>query len=284
MRPIESKVEVAGVGVAVYEWPGAGRPLFFVHATGFHSRCWDQVITNLPGRQCYAVDLRGHGRSDKPTPPYDWKDIGAEVAAVARQLGLQGAIGIGHSMGGHTVTYAAALHPDLFSSLLLIDPVILPKERYGGPPRSEHFSARRRNEWSSPEEMYDRFKDRAPFSDWAPAVLRDYCEYGLLPAADGNGYVLACPPRIEASYYEQNGTGDIYDEIATIQLPTLILRAGFRPEPGTMDFRGSPTVPDLVTYFAHGRDVLLSTYTHFIPMEAPALIADYVRELETQGS
>src|SRR5215216_1345039 len=107
--PVRSQVAVNGVELALFEWPGAGPPLLFAHAAGFHARCWDQVIGRLPGRHCYAVDLRGHGRSSKPPPPYDWRRFGEDVAALARALGLAGALGVGHSTGGHAVTLAAAL-------------------------------------------------------------------------------------------------------------------------------------------------------------------------------
>ena len=33
-------------------------------------------------------------------------------------------------------------------------------------------------------------------------MLADYCTYGLLLAADGEGFELACPPALEASVYQ----------------------------------------------------------------------------------
>src|SRR5437763_6036933 len=113
---------VRGVNLAVWDWPGAGPTILFAHATGFHGRCWDQVIRSLPGRRAIAVDLRGHGRSAKPAPPYRWRAFGHDLVEVARQLDLTGAVGVGHSMGGHSIALAAALLPRTFSALLLLDP------------------------------------------------------------------------------------------------------------------------------------------------------------------
>src|SRR3954454_6043345 len=126
MRPTLTTMAVNGLDLAVWDWPGAGPPILFAHATGFHGRCWDAVIRRLPGRRAIAVELRGHGRSAKPDPPYRWSDFGADVAEVARQLDLLGAVGVGHSMGGHSMAIAAARRPEAFSSLLLVDPVIFP--------------------------------------------------------------------------------------------------------------------------------------------------------------
>lgn len=269
-----------GVELQLFEWPGDGPDVFFAHATGFHARCWDRVIERLPGVHAYALDMRGHGRSDKPAPPYPWANFGRDVAAVARQIGLNGALAVGHSKGGHAVTLAASLEPGIFAKLLLVDPVIGPRAgRPGGSAEGDHFAARRRNEWGSPEEMFDRFKDRPPFSGWDPEVLRDYCEYGLLPNPAGEGYVLACPPEIEAATYAGAMATDIYPAIESLTIPVRILRARQRTEGGPMDMSSSPTAPDLASHFQHAEDIFLPQYSHFIPMEDPELVARHVLEM-----
>ncbi len=273
-----------GLDVCVFEWPGDGPAVFLAHATGFHARCWDQVVARLPGRHCYAIDFRGHGRSAKPEPPYIWRYFGEDVVAVAEQLGVEGAIGVGHSKGGHAVTYAAAHRPESFAGLLLLDPVIMTEAAYEGfrpaAPGDEHFAARRRNEWSSPAEMYERFKDREPFSRWDSDVLRDYCNYGLLP--EGDGYVLACPPRIEADVYANAQGTNIYAEIERIDAPVRILRgrprviaAGEMPR----DMSASPTAPDLAAHFKNVSDYPMPGATHFFPMEDPGLVAQQIEEM-----
>lgn len=137
-------VVLDGIELAYWEWPGAGPPLLFVHATGFHGRSWDQVIRHFPGRLAIAPDLRGHGRSAKPDPPYHWQAFGADVAHLAEALDLRGAVGIGHSMGGHSLVAAAARRPETFASLVLVDPTIFTRERYGRDPLDASFIARRR--------------------------------------------------------------------------------------------------------------------------------------------
>jgi lipase len=273
--PVETRLAVNGVEIALWEWPGEGRPILFCHATGFHARCWDHVIARLPGRHCFALDMRGHGRSSKPAPPYVWRNFGGDVAAVAKELGLSEALGVGHSMGGHAVTLAAALRPSAFAALLLVDPVIRSKGAYVGPWTEAHFVSKRRNRWASPQEMFDRFQDRPPFAAWDRGVLRDYCEYGLLP--EGDSFVLACPPAIEAGIYENSPApeSDIYPEIDTIRIPVHIVRALKKVQPG--DIMGtSPTAPELATSFLHGSDLGLPEYSHFIPMEGPDFTANLI--------
>ena len=54
--PIEASVTVNGVSLTYFEWGrgSAGDPILLAHATGFHARCWDQVVTSqakIVGRQ-----------------------------------------------------------------------------------------------------------------------------------------------------------------------------------------------------------------------------------------
>jgi lipase len=276
--PLESTIAVNGVTLCLYEWPGSEPTILLAHATGFHARCWDQVVAQLGGRRVIAVDMRGHGRSSKPEPPYNWKPFGQDMAALTRELGLKGAIGAGHSMGGHSMALAAALNPAAFSRLTLIDPVIRPRAGYIGPWVGSGFVAKRRNKWASAEEMYDRFRDRAPFLYWNPNVLHDYCEYGLVPDANG-GFQLACPPEIEASIYEHSTVPEsmIFDEIAAIDIPVRVVRSGKNARKDFADsFDASPTAPDLARQFRHGSDLELAGFSHFIPMETPELTAQMI--------
>jgi pimeloyl-ACP methyl ester carboxylesterase len=278
--PTESTRLINGAQLRVFEWAGEGPTLFFAHATSFHARCWDQVIAALPGRHAIAFDMRGHGASDNPEGPLDWRDWGEDAAELARQLELRGAIAIGHSMGGHSVTIAAALEPERFAALLLVDPVIQQPEDYGLTETLGRETGSRRNEWASPGEMFESYQGRGPFATWDEQVLHDYCDHGLVPAPDGaEGFVLGCPPDVEAAlYFAASGT-DIYDEVATIEVPVRILRAQEPGPDGGKRFIVSPTAPDLASKFRNAQDVYLPEATHFIPMESPSLVAGHLGEL-----
>ena len=131
-RPRQGRVAVTGAELVYFECGAlAAARRLLVHATGFHARCWDGVVRALSGdfERIVALDMRGHGRSSK-TPPYDWQQFGADLAAFAEALDLDGAIGVGHSMGGHSAVQAATQAPARFSRLLLVDPVILAPDAY----------------------------------------------------------------------------------------------------------------------------------------------------------
>ena len=276
-------VNARGLDLAFWEWPGEGPPLLFVHATGFHGRIWDQSIGALQGRRALAVELRGHGRSSKPEPPYVWAEFGHDLCAVADALGIDGAIGIGHSTGGHTLVTATLERPETFAALLLIDATIFPPDFYGQNPGDFSFIERRRNLWKSPQEMIDRFRDRPPFSLWHPAVLLDYCTYGLLPR--DSDLVLACPPRIEAAVYQQANVpaSDLHLRIPVIEQPVTVVRGGIPWVPGTFNLAASPTAPDLASWFPNGRDLMLTGRTHYIPMESPEWVAEQVAAISDRA-
>ena len=273
-------VTVDGLRLAVWQWAGEDPPLLFAHATGFHARCWDQVIREFPGRRVIAMDLRGHGRSDKPEPPYHWRWFAADVAGVAEQLGLRSAIGIGHSMGGHSIVEATVMRPQTFLSLLLVDPTIFEAAYYGRPRRHDaSFILKRRNQWKRWEEMYERFHNRPPFAQWRPEVLRDYCEFGVLP--HGDEFVLACPPAVEASIYaaSNEAQANLYPLLPAIDQPVTVLR-GDRPwSLESFDLMASPTAPSLAGKFRFGRDIVLEGRNHYIPMETPELVAGEIFSL-----
>jgi len=280
-----------GIRLTWFEWGAVGDPaILLVHATGFHARCWDRTVAALPdGYRVIAVDMRGHGRSDK-IGPYNWTTFGRDLEALVRGLGLRDAIGVGHSMGGHCVTQVAARVVGAFRRLLLVDPVIMGPEAYAsvrhqvhaGP--EDHPVARRRDQWLSWNEMYERFRDRLPFSRWRPEVLEDYCRYGVLADPAGGGWLLACPGVVEASIYMGSAETDVHSLIPSVAIPVVVLRAQAR-EPGdanVMDFSKSPTWPQLAAEFPNGRDVFLPDHTHFIPMEDPELVARFIVDPDAQ--
>ncbi len=193
---------------------------------------------------------------------------------VAKELGLQDALGVGHSLGGYAMVVAAAMEPSAFSSLLLVDPVIQSADRYDGEPADVRFIARRRARWKSAAEMYEKFRVRLPFSMWDPEILHDYCEFGLL--ADGDEFILACPPEIEASIYQgwNLPEAEISSELAAIQQPTVVMRSGKLMSRETFDLSASATDPKLASRMPNAQDVYLEGSSHFIPMEHASLIVD----------
>jgi lipase len=289
-EPEQRTLRVHGVDLCYFEWSGRGGPtLLLAHATGFHARVWDRVIAALPApwdaARIIALETRGHGRSAKQGP-YDWLTCGDDLIAFLDALDIRDLTIAGHSMGGHLAVLAAAARPERIARLVLIDPVIPPPpaEVRSGPMMDpkQHPVARRRNAWENWEQMVAHFADREPYGLWDPVVLADYCRHGLLPNPDGPGFVLACPPIVEATFYSHSPfmSDHIYRRLGGVEQPVLVVRARRKPDGARapMDFSNSPTWPDLAGAFPHGDDLHLADLTHFIPMQAPALTARLIAD------
>ncbi|MEL6707081.1 MAG: alpha/beta hydrolase [Pseudomonadota bacterium] len=275
-EPVARSINVDGVKVAYWEWradPGNFEPpLFFAHATGFHARVFDAVIEHFPGRRILSVDLHGHGRSEGG-PIATWGEVIDKIAALLDQLRIRGAVGVGHSMGAHTLAQCASDNPDAFRTLVLFDPVILDPRFYddasgvfsGDAP---HPAIRRKRDFASPEAMMERFRNRDPYQLFDARVFEDYCRHGLKEKVSGDGFELACLPEVEASFYGASRTNlGIHEAVKRIAAPTTVVRA---KQTQAMDFKGSPTWPALADQIPNGIDMPRSDRTHFHPFEDPA--------------
>lgn len=271
--PTLSTYRVNGIDLAVHAWAAdtAAAPLVFAHATGFHGRVFDAIVEQFPEHPAYAIDLRGHGLSGGG-PIDDWRLVASDVAGFLDQAGISGAIGIGHSMGAHTLLQVAADHPDAFKRLILFDPVILAPEFYApGAPfytaDNPHPAIRRKRDFASVDAMIERFRQRDPYDLFAPRVFTDYCRYGLVPAASGEGLELACAPEVEASVYASSrSNGAVLEAASHVAIPVLVVRA---KHTDLQDFKSSPTWPELASILPQGTDLYRPDRTHFHPLEDP---------------
>ncbi len=286
--PKEHRFSTKAGDLCWFEWgTRSERPsLLLLHATGFHARCWDQVVAHLPeDLHIIAPDLPGHGRSFKPDTLADWSAGADDIIAILEETATTPAFVIGHSKGAVVAVHAATQRPDLVAQMLLVDPVILPSEAYWqGAEKpaidpANHPVSRRRNQWESADQMAAHFAARSPYDTWQAAVLSDYCRHGLLPADDGNGYQLACPPHLEASVYLGAALSDPADACAAVPCPVTVLRGRSGARASPMDFSISPTWPALAAHFQHGTDMQWSDHSHFIPMEAPARLTALIEAL-----
>lgn len=284
-------IEINSVKLAYFELLGDcpdGQTLVFIHGAGCHARCWDAVIRRL-GPSCHtiAIELRGHGRSQKQGP-YAWGQFGLDACGLIEALGLSSIVCVGHSLGGHVAIQVAARLQDRLDGLLLVDPTVFDPRAYrlgksaqlfDSP--SEHPVARRRRLWNSPLQWFHALKDRNPYSLWDPEILWTHCEHGVQPTESGL-FALCCPPLVEAETYLSTADTDVHPLLPGIGIPVRILRAkmakGMRHP---MDSEHSLTWPKLVDRFPNAKDEYLPEVSHFIPMQRPDLIVDALGEFLT---
>src|SRR5690348_4966754 len=100
---------------------GDGPPLFLIHGIGASRHSWDGAIRSLKHKyRCISYDLRGHGLSPVPPPPYTLDDLVEDLEALRRELGIAKAHFMGHSLGGMIGPAYARRYPDRVLSLGLL--------------------------------------------------------------------------------------------------------------------------------------------------------------------
>jgi pimeloyl-ACP methyl ester carboxylesterase len=97
--------------------------VILVHGLASNARLWDGVSHHLAeaGIPTAAVDLRGHGESDRPDRGYDVANVADDVADVIGALAPDGAVLAGQSWGGNVVLECGARHPDLVEAVVCVD-------------------------------------------------------------------------------------------------------------------------------------------------------------------
>lgn len=119
-----------GVELAFTESGRGAPPVVLVHGwTCDHTYFAPQAAHLAARHRVVSVDLRGHGKSDKPEQTYTISGFADDVAWLCGELSLEKPVVIGHSMGGMAALEVAARHPDLPSAVVACDsPIAMPAE------------------------------------------------------------------------------------------------------------------------------------------------------------
>ncbi|KAF0958435.1 alpha/beta fold hydrolase [Rhodococcus sp. T7] len=235
------RVDVAGAEVHYRAWGPTGAPgLVLVHGGAAHSRWWDHVAPMLAaGRRVVALDLTGHGDSDR-RPEYGLERWAEEALAVAKPAGISGApVLVGHSMGGMVSYVAAQLFGEDLAGVQLIDSPVLART-----PEEEEARKQRafgpKKVYPSREVALERFRFVPPQDTVVPAVLRHVAETSMEEvdggwswkfdssffAREGSGHLGASDPRCRLAYFRaENGivTDEMMDSMRSRFGPTAVV-------------------------------------------------------------
>ncbi|KAG6841357.1 hypothetical protein C0991_011900 [Blastosporella zonata] len=192
-------------------------------------------------------------------------------------------VAVGHSYGGCTTTLAALTLPKLFSSIFLIDPVIVKPtgnllHESGRANKLVQGAILRRETWSSREEALRVLSQSPFFGAWDPSVLKLYIECGTYDTRDpetGNPIIrLKMPGMQEAIVFSETHTEfEVFE-----RLPTLDERIELRwvvpgkPDAGEFGPPGS-TRERVWVRPRNASNIRIPNAGHLIPQEAPQALA-----------
>lgn len=110
--------------------PRDAPPIVLVHCFTCSIEWWDGMVPRLArSHRVVAVDLLGHGGSEKPESGYAIESQADLVARALSRLGVRDAMVVGHSLGGPVSVALAEQSPGLVDRLVVIDTV--PDSSYG---------------------------------------------------------------------------------------------------------------------------------------------------------
>lgn len=116
-------LELPGGAMQVVErGPRQASPIVLIHCFTCAIDWWDGMMPRLArDHRVIAVDLLGHGGSEKPTSGYGMEDQAELVAGALARLGVRRATVVGHSLGGIVATALAEIAPELVGRLVIVD-------------------------------------------------------------------------------------------------------------------------------------------------------------------
>jgi pimeloyl-ACP methyl ester carboxylesterase len=291
MEPRSQFVELEDIRLHYLEWPGPGRTAVLVHGSGLCASTWTPIAEALATRfRVVALDLRGHGDSDKPDGRYTWPEVAGDLPGFIEALRLNDILLVGHSRGGGVAALGGAQRPDRIWRMVLMEPTIhlgqlssskesigdrsIPSRSLAGAPgvnghvppsaRLAEQTRRRRVVWPSHEAVYAAWSRTERLKDWTPDALWAYVKGGTRIREDGQ-VEIKCPPEVEAQFYESGTPHHLFDHLPRITWPVLLLTTDNprrQPEaaPGYMALKRSSR---------DFRHVIIPGASHFFPQERP---------------
>ena len=266
--------------IPIIDIGGDGPSLHFAHANAYPPRCYRQLLKSLSSDfHVWAIEQRPLWPDQAVQDLDGWRLFVGDLLRALENHDHSPVIGAGHSLGAVVTMMAAVQRPDLFSALVLIEPVLLPPallqaaREHPDEARKIPIAQRarkRRNRWPSRRAAFGHYRQKSVFRRLSDQALWDYVNYGFVDALDG-GVMLRFPREWEAAIYGQPPL-EIWDILPRLTLPTLAIRGAQSDTVGDdAGQRGQALQQD-----AHF--VELAGSGHLVPLESPDTVSRLTRD------
>jgi len=202
-------------------WGGANADaVVCVHGITQHGGIFEPLAQRLVqgGRHVVAVDLRGHGESDREPP---WT-LGAHVDDLLETidaLGVERAAWVGHSFGGRLIAELANRVPERVSRLALLDPGL-----HVPPDQALRQAEIDRLDWSFA--TVDGATNALLASDTIVAapeeVVAAYVKDDVQRGPDGRFRFSFCPSTVVAAWSEMAQPAPSVAELSTLLVAAMV--------------------------------------------------------------
>ena len=245
---------------SAYSVEGSGPPLILIHGIGASRHSWDGLIRELsPEFRCISYDLRGHGRSPCPAPPYALDDLVEDLEALRRELRIDKAHFAGHSLGGMIGPAYARRYPQHVLSLGLYSTAAFRTEDDSAKVRGVVAAMRGRGIPTVLETLQDRWFT-PEFAARCPEVIARRMQQ-----------VIDTDAAVFLSVFDIYAETEMSAWLGGIRHPSLVLT-------GENDGGCNPRLNRQIAAAMPNSDlVILPGLRHAILLEAPQLVAPPVR-------
>ena len=115
----EIRVKANQIELQIREYEQEGDAIIFLHFSGANLMMWQRAVPYFQDQyRLLLVDLRGHGKSDKPETGYHMDEMAGDVIGVMQHLNLERAHIVGSSLGAEVGLSLAANYPEKVISLV----------------------------------------------------------------------------------------------------------------------------------------------------------------------
>ncbi len=259
---------------------GEGPILHFAHANAYPPQAYQSLLNLLkPYYNQKAIRFRPISDKNFSTQQVtNWTIFSEDIKELFEKEQWQDVYGIGHSLGAVSSLIAALNHPNLFKKLVLIEPVILPKNYYlinRLLPISwrkriipvAKIALNRRDKWPSKEAAYQHFRKKKVFGGITDIVLREVIEHSTHPTPEGH-ITLTFPKHWEAQIYATVTNPRYY--LKRLNIPFLIVRGN------QTDVIKEREWLNIQKLNPRGKYINIEKTGHLLPFEAPELLADLI--------
>lgn len=273
----ESRFIQAGNGVRLHylEWASDGPPVVIVHGNSHAGGVYVPLGQKLSDAfHVYAIDMRGHGLSDRPGS-YRSPDLRDDLVGFIDALDLRGVLFVAHSRGGGASLLAAAARPERTAGVVVYEPTLpwnaMLKSRL---PEMVKRTARRRSVFPSRKAMYEHFEGRGQFAHYRAEYLQAYIEHAGIDREDGQ-VELASPPEVEAALYEAMLDETGWEEPWVCDVPVLRIMGAQVEAQQAED--NATQFANLKRHFPRAETIVQANSTHSGPFEHPDVFETTIR-------
>ncbi len=132
MNPNSRFIDTNGIRMH-YAEAGSGPLVVLLHGFPESWHSWRHQLPALAeaGFHAVAPDLRGYGRTDRPSAEdaYDIFQLTGDIVGLVNALGAESAVVVGHDWGAAITAYLALFRPDLFRAVALLSVPYAPRGR-----------------------------------------------------------------------------------------------------------------------------------------------------------